>query len=191
MHKLSFRGLTLWRADYAGVVVAAEGSTLCIDVLRPTCAHVLYTHPHPRHYGGYGGEFLAPFNGRAKPGDSLRLGPFSVRVLPAYNVTKLEGGAPIHRGGVGYLVEAGGASVYHPGDTDLIKEMGEAAGADIFLAPIGGDGVMTPEEAVEAVKLLRPKIAVPLHFPNAALFYKFRDMAQPYTQVVLLQEVPP
>jgi hypothetical protein len=46
---------------------------------------------------------------------------------------------------------------------------------------------MTPEEAAEAVKLLRPKIALPVHFVEGKLYVKFRDIAQPYTQVINLK----
>ncbi len=46
---------------------------------------------------------------------------------------------------------------------------------------------MTPEEAADVVMLLRPKIAVPIHFNERRQFVKFRDIAQPYTQVILLK----
>ncbi|ACB39348.1 MBL fold metallo-hydrolase [Pyrobaculum neutrophilum] len=187
MLRLLFRGVAVVRRDYAGVEISAGGDSLCIDVLKPACRHVLYTHLHPRHYGGAGG--LAP--PAVKPGDRLELGPFAVSVVEAYNVTKLVGGAPAHpKGtGVGYLVEADGVSLYHPGDTDLIGEMAKIR-ADVFLAPIGGDGTMTAEEAAEAVKLIRPKIAVPIHFEGARPYIKFRDISQPYTQVVHLETSP-
>ncbi|ABL87386.1 beta-lactamase fold-like Zn-dependent hydrolase [Pyrobaculum islandicum DSM 4184] len=187
MLRLVFRDVRIVRWDYAGVEISAGGESLCIDVLKPPCRHVLYTHIHPRHYGGVGG--LAP--PAVKPGDRLELGPFAVSVVEAYNMTKLINGAPVHpKGfGVGYLVEVGGVSLYHPGDTDLIGEMAKIK-TDIFLAPIGGDGTMTAEEAAEAVKLIRPKIAIPIHFGEMRPYVKFRDISQPYTQVVYLDASP-
>ncbi len=56
----------------------------------------------------------------------------------------------------------------------------------VLFIPIGGVTVMTPEEAADAVMLLRPTITVPIHFNERRDFVKFRDIAQPYTQVVLL-----
>jgi L-ascorbate metabolism protein UlaG (beta-lactamase superfamily) len=57
---------------------------------------------------------------------------------------------------------------------------------DVLLVPIGGGSVMTPEEAADAVALLRPKIAVPIHYTDMKHYVKFRDMAHPYTNVIAL-----
>ena len=54
---------------------------------------------------------------------------------------------------------------------------------DILILKIGPED-MSPEEASELVKTLKPALAVPLgHVPEDG--YKFRDLASPYTQVVL------
>ncbi len=37
---------------------------------------------------------------------------------------------------------------------------------DIALLPVSGTYVMTAEEAVEAVKRLKPEIAIPMHFDS-------------------------
>ena len=52
--------------------------------------------------------------------------------------------------------------------------------------PIGGSSVMTPEEAADAVALLRPKIAVPIHYTDKKHYVKFRDVAHPYTNIIAL-----
>jgi L-ascorbate metabolism protein UlaG (beta-lactamase superfamily) len=72
------------------------------------------------------------------------------------------------------------------GDTDLIKEMTEMKDVEVLLVPIGGGSVMTPEEAADAVALLRPKIAVPIHYTHKKQYVKFRDVAYPYTNVIAL-----
>jgi L-ascorbate metabolism protein UlaG (beta-lactamase superfamily) len=81
-------------------------------------------------------------------------------------ITKTKCGKPIRLKGfrVGYLVETGGVKIYHIGDTDLIKEMTEIV--DVLLVPIGGGSVTTQEEAADAVALLRPKIAVLIHYTD-------------------------
>jgi hypothetical protein len=187
--RLSYGGVVLSLRDYAGAVIEYRGESVCVDVLRPECPHVLYTHAHERHYGGYAGEFYAPFRGNVAAGTAVRAGPFRVLATEAYNITKLAGGRPAHgRGEVaGYIIETAGVVIYHAGDTDLIPQMLDVGRPDIVLLPIGGDGVMTPEEAAEAVKLLRPKIAIPVHFSSARHYVKFRDMAQPYAQIVNLK----
>ena len=188
MLRLSYGGVYIALKDYAGVLVEHRGEALCIDVVQPTCPHIFYSHE--RHYGGYAGNFYAPFTGNVKVGETVRTGPFVVRPVEAYNITKLRDGKPIHSKGegVGYVVEISGATIYHMGDTDLIQALTAVGRPDILLVPTGGDGVMTPEEAADAVKLLRPKIAVPIHFNEVKLYVKFRDIAQPYTQVVNLKQ---
>lgn len=189
MLRLNYGGVYIALRDYAGVVVEHRGEALCIDVLQPKCPHVLYTHSHVRHYGGYTGDFYATFRGNVKVGEVIRTGPFVIRPVEAYNITKFKDGEPLHRrwDGVGYVVEVAGVAIYHMGDTDLIPAITAAGRPDVLVVPIGGDGVMTPEEAAEAVKLLRPKIALPVHFVEGKLYVKFRDIAQPYTQVINLK----
>ena len=66
-----------------------------------------------------------------------------------------------------YIFEADGLKVVHLGD------LGEAptpalvaacADADALLIPVGGTYTLTGEEAAAAVKALRPRLAVPMHY---------------------------
>ena len=56
-----------------------------------------------------------------------------------------------------------GVRIYHAGDTDLIPEM-DSFDVDIALLPVSGTYVMTAEEAVEAAKMIKPKLAIPMHY---------------------------
>jgi len=81
--------------------------------------------------------------------------------VPAYNI-----GKPFHaknRGWLGYIIEFGGLRVYVSGDTDVIPEMANHA-CDVAFLPVGGTYTMTAAEAVEAVRLIKPKVAVPTHY---------------------------
>jgi L-ascorbate metabolism protein UlaG (beta-lactamase superfamily) len=56
--------------------------------------------------------------------------------------------------------------IYFAGDTALFSDMqliGEA-GIDIAFLPIGDNYTMGPEDALQAVKLIRPKYVVPMHY---------------------------
>ena len=67
----------------------------------------------------------------------------------------------------GFILEAEGKTVYNTGDTCRFAEMawtGEQHNIDLLLLPIGDDFTMGPEEAVEAAKMLKPKLVVPLHY---------------------------
>lgn len=69
------------------------------------------------------------------------------------------------------FVARGTRSVYFAGDTDIFDEMSEL-GPDLDLAlmpvwgwgPKLGEGHLDPGRAAEAVELIRPKIAVPIHW---------------------------
>jgi L-ascorbate metabolism protein UlaG (beta-lactamase superfamily) len=103
------------------------------------------------------------------PGDVTSVADATVRAVEAYNVNKfMSPGRPFHpRGlGVGYVLEVGGLRIYHAGDTDHIPEMAELAGwnIDVALLPIGGTYTMDAREAGQAVRDIRPRIAVPMHF---------------------------
>ena len=56
--------------------------------------------------------------------------------------------------------------LYHAGDTGLFGDMSliGRAGIDVALLPIGDKFTMGPDDAVSAVELLHPRLAVPMHY---------------------------
>jgi L-ascorbate metabolism protein UlaG (beta-lactamase superfamily) len=103
---------------------------------------------HPLHIGG-GYDF--PF-GRVKltiahHGSALPDGSY--------------GGNP-----AGFLLNLEGKTIYHACDTGLFYDMkliGEG-GLDVAILPIGDNFTMGPDDALRAVKLLSPKIVIPIHY---------------------------
>jgi L-ascorbate metabolism protein UlaG (beta-lactamase superfamily) len=73
---------------------------------------------------------------------------------------------------LGYDVRATGRRLFFAGDTDLFEEMrGLAGGLDVALLPIsgwgtriGGPGHLDPRQAALAAAILKPRIAVPIHW---------------------------
>jgi len=102
-----------------------------------------------------------------KPGDKVAFGDITIEVVPAYNLNKFrEPGKPFHPkedGKVGFILSIGGVRVYHAGDTDPIPEM-RGFKTDVALLPVSGTYVMTPEEAAEATRMIKPKLAIPMHY---------------------------
>lgn len=102
-------------------------------------------------------------------GDEVEVGPLVVRATHAEH----EGGRPPRREGpaLGYAI-LGSRRVFFAGDTDLFAEMeGLVPDLDLALLPIWGWGAtlgrgkhMNPERAAEAVRRLRPKVVVPIHW---------------------------
>ncbi|GAB4186875.1 MAG: metal-dependent hydrolase [Calditrichia bacterium] len=67
----------------------------------------------------------------------------------------------------GYLVTMDGKTLYHPGDTGLFYDMkliGEMTPIDVAVLPIGDNFTMGIDDAVKAVELLKPKLAIPMHY---------------------------
>ena len=112
-----------------------------------------------------------------------------VRAVPAYNTNKPN--HPKESGHVGYVVQMDGRKVYHAGDTDLIPEMADI-GCDVALLPVGGTYTMTAEEAIEALEMIQPEYAVPMHYgdtlggPDAA--ETFQNGAPAGVEVVILKK---
>jgi L-ascorbate metabolism protein UlaG (beta-lactamase superfamily) len=77
---------------------------------------------------------------------------------------------------VGYVVR-GSHSVYFAGDTDLFDAMRAVAPLDVALLPVAGwgprlpPGHLDPARAAEAVLLLEPSIAVPIHWGTYRRLY--------------------
>ena len=79
---------------------------------------------------------------------------------------------PWHRDGqaLGYVVRGPSGSVYFAGDTGVFDGMSEFGPVDVALLPVSGwgprlpAGHMGPEEAAEAVGLIHPRVAIPIHW---------------------------
>jgi L-ascorbate metabolism protein UlaG (beta-lactamase superfamily) len=71
----------------------------------------------------------------------------------------------------GILLRLGGTLLYHAGDTGLFGDMALVGrhGIDLALLPIGDNYTMGPEDALEAVRLLKPKAVVPIHYDTFPL----------------------
>ncbi|MEN2999578.1 MAG: MBL fold metallo-hydrolase [Acidilobaceae archaeon] len=68
---------------------------------------------------------------------------------------------------VAYVLEAEGLRVVHLGDLGHIPEAGQAeeiGRPDVLMVPVGGTFTIGPREALQVVELLRPRIAVPMHY---------------------------
>jgi L-ascorbate metabolism protein UlaG (beta-lactamase superfamily) len=70
---------------------------------------------------------------------------------------------------LGYIV-AGSRRVYFAGDTDLFDGMARLGPIDVALVPVWGwgptlgPGHLDPERAARALSLIRPAVAVPIHW---------------------------
>ena len=149
----------------------------------PQADLILITHDHPDHCSPEDvakvqkkdsvivtvAAAAAKLSGQIKviqPGNELTVKGIPISAVPAYNVNKFRSpGVPFHpqeSGYVGFVLTVEGQRIYHAGDTDSISEIG-SIDADIALLPVSGTYVMTADEALEAVKVIKPQLAIPMH----------------------------
>jgi L-ascorbate metabolism protein UlaG (beta-lactamase superfamily) len=109
-------------------------------------------------------------------GDEVRFGDVTVHATPAeHRSARLAlRSAPA----LGFLV-SGSRRLYFAGDTDLFEGMAGLAGSlDVALLPVAGwgpkvgPGHLDPERAAHALRLLRPRLAVPIHWGTLSLAHR-------------------
>lgn len=97
----------------------------------------------------------------------LKIGPFSKIVKPGPEER-------IGWGAIGFDIEIDGKRIVNLGDTLLHEnEWKKFNKPDVLMIPIGGKAIhntMDVEEAVQAVKIMQPKLVIPCHYNCPAFF---------------------
>ena len=71
---------------------------------------------------------------------------------------------PREREDCGYVLTIGGTRIYIAGDTEPTPELKALRKIDIAFLPVNQPYTMTVDQAVEAVKALKPAIFYPYHY---------------------------
>lgn len=179
---------------HAGFRIKADSRIIYIDpyqLSNPEIADIiLITHPHYDHcsipdllkIAKDGTTIICPAQCQSsitkinkkinlqiiEPGDKIKVGNIKIQAVPAYNLNK-----PLHAKSerwLGYVIDCSKVIIYHAGDTDLIPEMekltgfGKAGNKFIAFLPVSGNVNMNSEQAARAAMLIKPSLAVPMHF---------------------------
>ena len=103
------------------------------------------------------------------PGDSVDLGSLHVTATPARHGGRRYPWSRCSEA-LGYLIQ-GSHRLYFAGDTGLFSELAEfSPNLDVALLPIWGWGLhlrddhLSPETAAQALRLLKPRFAIPIHW---------------------------
>lgn len=106
-----------------------------------------------------------------------------ITAVPALHSSSYEGKYAGNPGGM--IIEMDRTTIYHAGDTGIFKDMeliGSMYKPDIAMLPIGGHYTMSPNEAAEAVKMIKPKVAIPMHYSTFPLIKQdpsvFKSLAE-------------
>ena len=103
-------------------------------------------------------------------GDVRTFATVTVQTVPALHSGARGPHSRVRAPAVGFVIEGVAGTVYFAGDTDLFDAMVDLAGADVALVPIAGwgrtvgDGHLDAHTAVDATRLLEPRLVVPVHW---------------------------
>jgi len=91
---------------------------------------------------------------------------FTVEAVPAYNTT--EANKKFHPKGRdnGFILTIDGLRIYIAGDTEDIPEMAAIKDIDIAFLPCNQPFTMTPDQLINAAKMVKPKVLFPYHYGN-------------------------
>lgn len=111
-------------------------------------------------------------------GESADVGGLTVTATPAEHDAG-RGPLGVDAPALGYVI-SGSKRIYFAGDTDLFPGMAGLAPLDVALLPVAGWGPRLPpghlnaRRAAEALRLLEPRTAVPIHWGTYSLVTKRR-----------------
>ncbi|HEY8424830.1 MAG TPA: metal-dependent hydrolase [Limnochordales bacterium] len=165
----------------------AEGAGARPQAFRPRA--ILLTHGHGDHLGdalaiarASGATIVAPYelamycqrHGASVHamhiGGSREFDWGWVKLTPAWHGSAVveDDGRTVYTGNpCGYLLRIDGKTLYHSGDTALFGDMaliGQRHPIDVAFVPIGDNYTMGPDDALHALSLIKPKLAVPMHY---------------------------
>jgi len=176
-------GITLKWLGHASFKISHGDTVIYIDPWKlKESSHdatlVLVSHSHHDHYSA---EDIAKASGpetkliasadviaqqgkgqTITPGLRIELDGVSVAGVRAYNPNKQF--HPREKNWLGFAVEVGSKQIYYAGDTDVTNEMRSLKNIDVALLPVGGTYTMNAEEAAEAAKYIKPRLAIPYHW---------------------------
>ncbi len=144
--------LTHGHADHMGdSIMIAEASGATVYAAYEICEYIQSQGHEKCEAGNPGGKIETPFGW--------------IAFTQAFHSSSFDGrymGMPC-----GIVANIGGVTLYHLGDTALfgdLKLLGEIYKPDVAMIPVGDRFTMGPELGKIAAEMVRPKLAIPIHY---------------------------
>ena len=175
--------------EQGGKVIIVDPVTKPADLSRAKPADlILVTDIHPDHFdpaaiaklrkpgapvvvptalAGKVPDAIVMANRQLKANDQAPAG-INIVSVPAYNLERGPAPGQLYHPegrGQGYLLTIGAKLIYVAGDTECVPAMKMwVKNVEVAFVPMNLPYTMTPAEAAECVRQLRPKIAIPYHY---------------------------
>ena len=157
--QIQWLGHSCFRVECQGYVIVldpfAPGSVPgCKDIQNVEADQVLCSHEHGDH--NYRAGVILRENGPENP--------FTITALPWYHDYQqgaLRGPNTI------YVLEAQGLRVAHFGDVGCMPSqevLDQLKNLDAIMLPVGGHFTVGPQEAMDIVKAIQPRVVIPMHY---------------------------
>ena len=191
------RNVSLIFIKHGSIAIDVEGYLIYIDPVTiyghdfaklPKADLIMVTHEHHDHFDPkaleeltgddtklIGSRRITELYGQGEtmlPGQTVELKneDITITATPAYNITPDHlNFHPKERQDDGFVFDIDGLRIYVAGDTENIPEMADLKNIDIAFLPVNQPYTMTPQQAIEAVKVIKPKVFYPYHYGNTDL----------------------
>jgi L-ascorbate metabolism protein UlaG (beta-lactamase superfamily) len=128
-------------------------------------------------------------------GGTAEISGMKYTLVPAVHTSRIDQARSWDGGNAAGFVISGSSTIYHAGDTAVFGDMsliGQMYAPKVAMLPIGGYYTMDADAALIAVKMLKPKIVLPMHYNTHDLIKadpkKFKKSVEDSTdaEVILL-----
>lgn len=83
-----------------------------------------------------------------------------------------------------HLFRCQGMRIAHPGDIGCLPGQeipGKLTGLDAVMIPIGGTYTINSDEALQLLDIIKPKVAIPMHYRTGNLGFEVLDTSQQFS----------
>lgn len=209
------RNVSLIFIKHGSIAIDVDGYLIYIDPVTiygndfsklPKADLIMVTHEHHDHFDPkaiaeltsdttqfIGSQRITELYGKGQtllPGQSTEIADEDIEIYatPAYNITPDHlNFHPKDRKDDGFVFDIDGLRIYVAGDTENIPEMADLKDIDIAFLPVNQPYTMTPQQAIEAVKVIKPKIFYPYHYGETDLTPIVEELKGSSTEVRIRQ----